>query len=202
MTSAAAAEPALIDSISKIYPSYNYSALTPQSYDRWFNVMTPAGGCFPTLFTTFAFNITSDQISKKGWYNEETPQKWQNLIQNGRQKFAGPLLVINGLSDSVVRPAGVQSAVDDTCTLLKKTRDQTSLEHHTYEGMDHFSAIQASQMKWMGWIKDRLAGEKVYSRGCSVTKHSGITSDFTIETGSPNFFLDWFPAAEFWKYVL
>lgn len=195
------AQGAVIDSISKTYPSYNYSGLTDESYDRWHNVLARVEGCFPVLFKVFQ-DIVPTEISKPNWYNASLVQAWADRVQAGRKPLAGPLLVLNGDDDNVVRPQGVDSAVNDTCSLIQKSGSKTSIEHVTYTAMDHFSVIQASQTKWMGWIKDRLAGKTVNSKGCTSSVTTGMRTDFTVKSSAPNFFLSFFDADENWKYGL
>ncbi|KAM0424428.1 hypothetical protein ACHAPT_010349 [Fusarium lateritium] len=192
---------ALIDSVSKIYPEYNYTALTPKSYDRWHNVLAKVEGCFPLLPLVFG-DLKPEEVAKAGWYKEAIPQKWAKRVEAGRKQFAGPLLVLNGDNDAVVRQEGVKAAVDDTCNLVQKSRLKESLEHVTYHAMDHFPVIQASQLKWMGWIKDRLSGKTVENRGCSSEVVPGFRTEATVQTSMPNFFLSFFEGADTWKYGL
>jgi hypothetical protein len=192
---------AVIDSISKTYPEYNYTGLTPKSYDRWHNVLARVEGCFPILFQVFG-DLTISELAKPKWYNDPLVQEWAERVQAGRKPFAGPLLVLNGDDDHVVRHEGVDAAVKATCDLAKKSKAKDSIEHVTYPGMDHFSVIQASQMKWMGWIKDRLAGENLNNKGCSSTEAPGLRTEFTPKSSAPNFFLSFFGPEESWKYNL
>ncbi|KAM5349831.1 hypothetical protein ACJ41O_006336 [Fusarium nematophilum] len=188
---------AIIDSVSKIYPEYNYTGLTPTSYDRWHNVLAKVEGCFPLLSLVFS-DVNPSNLAQPKWYNEPIPKKWATRVEAGRKAFAGPLLVLSGESDHVVRQEGIEAAVKDTCDLTGKSE---GLEHVTYHEMDHFPVIQASQMKWMGWIKERLAGKKV-RKGCSSEVTPGLRTEHTPQTSSPNFFLSFFGPEEGWKYNL
>ncbi|KAH6876552.1 Alpha/Beta hydrolase protein [Thelonectria olida] len=195
------AQGAVIDSISKTYPKYNYAGLTPKSYDRWHNVLAKVEGCFPILFQVFGDLAVSD-LAKPKWYNDPLVEEWAERVQAGRKPFAGPLLVLNGDEDHVVRHEGVDAAVKATCDLVEGLRAKDSVEHVTYPGMDHFSVIQASQLKWMGWIKDRLAGEKLESKACSSTVTPRLRTDSNPQSSAPNFFLSFFGPEESWKYNL
>lgn len=135
---------------------------------------------------------------KQGWYKDPTAKKWADRVAVGRKAFAGPLLVLNGADDHVVRPGGVEQAVKDTCGFAKNS----SLEHVVFSAMDHFSAIQAGQLKWMGWIKDRLSGKTVGKKGCYSEVVQGLRTDFTVSALGPNFFLSFFGPQESWKYSL
>ncbi|KAF4459769.1 secretory lipase [Fusarium albosuccineum] len=194
-------QPVLIDSVSKIYPEYNYTGLTATSYDRWHNVLAKVKGCFPVLQQVYS-DVQPSEIAKPEWYKEPIPKKWAERVQAGRKQFAGPLLVLSGKSDHVVRQEGIEAAVKDTCNLAGKSGAKQSLEHVTYSEMDHFPVIQASQMKWMGWIKDRLSGKRLETKGCSSEVEPGFRTDHTVQTSTPNFFLSFFNAEESWKYGL
>jgi hypothetical protein len=188
------AQTAVVDSISKLYPGYNYTGLTAIGYDRWHNVLAKVEGCFPVL----ALVTSGLQAVKQEWYKDATAKKWAGRVAVGRKAFAGPLLVLNGADDHVVRPEGIKQAVKDTCGFSK----DSSLEHVVYSAMDHFSAIQAGQLKWMGWIKDRLSGKVVGTKGCSSEVVQGLRTESTVSALGPNFFLSFFGPQEGWKYSL
>ncbi|KAL7767619.1 hypothetical protein ACKLNR_001920 [Fusarium oxysporum f. sp. zingiberi] len=194
------AQSAVIDSISKIYPKYNYTGFTSTGYDRWHNVIAKVKGCFPVL-ALVTMDLAPTDIVKSSWYKDPTAKKWADRVAVGRKTFAGPLLIINGADDHVVRPEGIDAAVKDTCDLAKKTGNKEAVEHATFSGMDHFSAIQASQMKWMDWVKSRLSG-KTLEKGCSEGLVEGLKTNDTVHTLGPNFFLSYFDTAESWKYSL
>ncbi|KAM0352552.1 hypothetical protein ACHAPU_002222 [Fusarium lateritium] len=189
-----AAQSAAVDSISKLYPEYNYTGFTPLGYDRWHNVLAKVEGCFPVL----ALVASSPEVVKKEWYNDPAAKKWAVRVAVGRKTFAGPLLVLNGDVDHIVRPEGMAQAVKDTCRFAKRS----SLEHVVFSDMDHFSAIQAGQLKWMGWIKDRLSGKTTGKKGCSSEVVQGLRTEFTTPAQGPNFFLSFFGPQEGWKYIL
>ncbi|KAF4450317.1 hypothetical protein F53441_6600 [Fusarium austroafricanum] len=193
------AQSAVVDSISKIYPDYNYTGFASTGYDRWHNVLAKVKGCFPVLALVTA-DLKPSDIVKADWYKNPTAKKWADRVAVGRKAFAGPLLVINGQEDHVVRPEGIEGAVKDTCNLVEKSGE--TLEHVTFSAMDHFSAIQASQMKWMDWIKKRLSGEALEKKGCSTKNVQGLRTDFTVSTLGPNFFLSYFAPNDAWKYSL
>ncbi|KAL9568586.1 hypothetical protein ACKAV7_007388 [Fusarium commune] len=175
------AQSAVIDSISKIYPKYNYTGFTSTGYDRWHNVIAKVKGCFPVL-ALVTMDLAPTNIVKSGWYKDPTAKKWADRVAVGRKTFAGPLLVINGADDQSFVP-------------------REAVEHATFSGMDHFSAIQASQMKWMDWVKSRLSG-KTLEKGCSEELVEGLKTNDTVHTLGPNFFLSYFDTAESWKYSL
>ncbi|KAM0561395.1 hypothetical protein ACHAPJ_003276 [Fusarium lateritium] len=191
---------ALVDSVSKLYPEYNYTGLTPTSYDRWHNVLAKVEGCFPVLALVTS-DLKPSELVKPKWYKDPTAQKWSDRVAAGRKDFAGPLLVLSGSDDHIVRHEGIEAAVKDTCNLAEESGRTDSLEHVTFSAMDHFSVIQASQLKWMGWIKDRLAG-KDSKKGCSSEVTQGLRTGFTVPGSAPNFFLSYFGPEVSYKYSL
>lgn len=196
-----AGQPKLIAAVTAAFPAYNYSGLTPVSYDRWFNVLEPLDGCLPT--DTLAFtNVTSDELAVPNWYDAPTVQEFAKLAESGRKQFKGPLLIVSGEADIVVPLDTVEPAVDDTCTMLKQEHWNESLELITYSAMNHFPSIQASQMKWLPWIKDRLTDAPAPKAGCVKRAVNGFRTDDTVQTAYPNFLEGWASAEESWKYGL
>ncbi|KAK3938945.1 Alpha/Beta hydrolase protein [Diplogelasinospora grovesii] len=196
-----AGQPKLIAAVTAVFPSYNYAGLTPVSYDRWFNVLKPLDGCLPT--DTLAFmNVTVDQLARPGWYEAPEVQRFAKLAESGRKKFKGPLLVVAGEADIVVPLDTIEPAVDDTCSMLEQEQWNESLEMVTYSAMDHFPVIQASQMKWLLWVKDRLAGVPVSKAGCAKSVVNGFRTDATLQAVEPNFLEGWASPEENWKYSL
>lgn len=194
-------QPSLIAAVTAVFPAYNYSGMTPLSYDRWVNVLEPLSGCLPTYSLAYS-DVPNDQLANPGWNTDPTVQKYAKLAETGRKKFKGPLLVLAGEVDMIVSHESVQSAVDDTCTMLKKGAWNESLEFVTYQDMNHFPTIQASSMHWLQWVKDRLSGQKVSGTGCAKSVVNGYKTDFTVQSVGPNFLLEGASAADGWQFTL
>lgn len=195
-------QPKMIASITSSYPSYNFSGMTPISYDRWNNVLKPLQGCLPTDNLAFA-DITLDQLVRPGWTNDSAAQQWQKKVSVGGNKFKGPLLVIGGEND--VQPIEfVEQSVKASC----RASGSESLEMFTYQAMSHFPMIQASRMKWMGWIKERIGGvDGDYARGAATEcgKNNfveGFNTNYTLQSVTPNWLTQWVPQQEGWKLAL
>lgn len=194
-------QPNVIAAITAVYPSYNFSGLTPVSYDRWNNVLMPVQGCFPTNNIVFS-DLTPDQLARPGWTKDPTVLSYAKLAETGRKRFKGPLLVLSGESDVVIPETAVRSAVEDTCSMLESQKWDESLELITYGGMNHFPTVQASQTKWLGWIKERLLGEPAPLAGCTTSRVSGLRTEFTPQTPFPNFLQAWADPSDAWQYTL
>lgn len=145
----------IIAAVTAVYPAYNYSGMTPLSYDRWNNVLGALQGCFPTDNLVFS-DVPADQLARPGWQKDPTVLSWGKLAKAGREKFKGPLLVISGEGDVVIPTSTVEAAVDDTCSMLEAQKWDESLELIKYSAVDHFPSIQASQLQWLDWVKDTL----------------------------------------------
>jgi pimeloyl-ACP methyl ester carboxylesterase len=196
-------QPTFIAAITAVYPSYNYSGMTPLSYDRWNNVLKPLQGCLPTNALAFA-SVPIDQLAKLDWTSNNFALEWQDRVAVSGHKFKGPFLVIAGDNDAIPIDM-LERDVDASC---KKSGDQ-NLEMITYQGMNHFPVIQASRMKWMHWIKERIAGSNGNStnRGEGAcggkTLVEGFNTNYTLQPLSPNWLVDWVPTPqEGWKLSL
>ncbi|KAH8890373.1 putative secretory lipase [Thozetella sp. PMI_491] len=194
-------QPKLAAAVTALFPAYNYSGMTPLAYDRWNNVLKPVQGCLPTDSLVFS-DVSIDQLAEPDWLEDPRVQTYANMTQTGRKKFKGPLLVIAGEADIVVPPFTIESAVDDTCDMLKKQKWHESLEMVSYSAMNHFSVIQASEMQWLQWVKDRLSGVRVSGVGCTKKSVHGFRTDFSPMGAAPNFLEGWASPQEAWKYSL
>jgi pimeloyl-ACP methyl ester carboxylesterase len=198
-----ALQPKIIAAITTVYPSYNYSGMTAASYDRWNNVVKPLQGCLPTESLAFATVLPAD-VAKPNWTSDSVVQEWKERVAVGGKEFAGPMLLIAGDNDALPISM-IGEDVDRTCQVNKNQ----SLELIVYEATEHFSVIQASRVKWVGWIKERISGgsSKDASGGDSVCGKSsfvnGFNTNYTIHSVAPNWIVDWAPSpAEMWKYTL
>ena len=194
-------QPKLVDAVTTVFPAYNYSGMSAAAYDRWFNVLKKVQGCLPTDVLTFS-SLPNDQLAREGWTQDPIVQEWANLTDVGSKKFKGPMLVLVGEADEVVNADLVKTTVQDTCAFSQREHQRESIEFIEYSAMDHFPVIQASQEKWMGWIKERLGeGWPVWGGHCSTSRVEGFRT--TKVGSSPNFLLSWVdPLIEGWKYVL
>lgn len=191
----------IVATITAVYPAYNLSGLTPLSYDAWINVVKPLQGCLPTDSLAFAF-VPPDQIVKPQWTNNKFVKEWDAQVSVSGKKFKGPLLVIAGDRD-VIPVDEIQQNVKASCQV---SGDQ-GLEFLTYSDMEHFPIIQASRMKWMGWIKEKISGDadSPLNRHEPCGKSSiiqGFNQNNTIVSVAPNWLVGWIPAQEGWKHAL
>ncbi|KIW12093.1 hypothetical protein PV08_09367 [Exophiala spinifera] len=194
-------QPALVHAVTAVFPSYNDSGMTSLAYDRFHNVLEPLQGCLPTYSQVFA-DVPLDQLTRPGWNNNSSVERYAQLSETGRKQFKGPLLILQGEDDVVVPLFTVESAVNDTCEMLSQQKWGESLELVTYSAMNHFPVMQASEMKWLTWVKDRFAGKQIASTGCVRNSVKGLKTDSTYESLGPNFLELWASPNEAWKLAL
>ncbi|KAK3331349.1 putative secretory lipase [Apodospora peruviana] len=200
--------PKLIAAVTAAYPSYNYSGMTGISYDRWNNVLRKVGGCFPTDILVF-LDVQIKDLAKQNWQKDKIVQLYAERTKVGGRKFKGPLLVVAADADGITSYDTVKTAFKETCAVVKTIGDKgcrgESLEVVTYKGVSHFPLLQASQARWLDWIKARLVGgtEGVAAAGCTNKTVEGVRQEFTLQSTLPNFLETWAdPVTEGWKYVL
>lgn len=190
-------QPVYIAAINAVFPSYNFSGMTPISYDRWQNVLKPLQGCIPTYNLAYA-DVPLDQLANPGWTNNSFVKQWQDQVHVSGRKFKGPLLVIAG-SDDVISLDEISSGADASC----KASGKENLEMYVYSGMKHFPVIQASRLQWMKWIKDKFAGNSKTDRRCGKkTTVPGFNTNYTLQSISPNWLVDWVPPTDGWRLSL
>jgi pimeloyl-ACP methyl ester carboxylesterase len=200
------AQPKLVSAVTATFPAYNDSGMSPLAYGRWHGGIEPVEGCLPTdslLFGDIMSNATAlAQLGRPGWTKDDAVKHWLELAKTGGKKFKGPLLVMAGDTDAIVPLYTVKAAVDETCGGLARERWGESLEMVTYTGMGHFPIIQASQLQWLDWVKDRLSGKKVARSGCTASVAQGSRTEYNPRAQAPNFLVQWASAMEMWKYTL
>ena len=101
------------------------------------------------------------------------------MAESEWNRFKGSLLVLAGEADVVVPMQSVEFPVEETCNMLQQQKWSESLEMATYSGINHFPVIQASQTKWLEWVKDRFSGGVVSGSGCTKVVVEGFRTYYT-----------------------
>ncbi|KAK3368283.1 Alpha/Beta hydrolase protein [Podospora didyma] len=206
----------VISGVTAVYPAYNDSGMTPVTYDRWNNVITPQQACNPAGSLILS-DIPQADLARPTWTKDKPAVDFVNRTVPGGKKFAGPLLVIAGEQDSLVTLQNLQPIYNDTCAFLAQTHSSEVLELVTFPKMNHFPVILASQSLWMEWIKDRLLGSSAPrakkdttsfgSKGpnCSQRSVNGFRTDLVAQGQNaifPNWLVTGVPPSEAWKLLL
>ncbi|KAH8805081.1 putative secretory lipase [Xylogone sp. PMI_703] len=195
-------QPKIIAGITAVYPAYNFSGMTPLSYDRWNNVLKPVQGCLPTDGLVFA-DVDLTELAKPNWTADPIVTQWQDRVAVTGKKFKGPLLVIAGENDLIPIDL-LEQSVDASC----KVSGSESLEMITYSAMEHFPVIQASRMTWMQWIKENVGGSDskgTNKKKCTCGEKSsvqGFNTNYTTQSTSPNWLVDLPSAQDAWELAL
>jgi alpha-beta hydrolase superfamily lysophospholipase len=110
----------------------------------------------PDVLGLEATFLSQDPAQAPGWS--------QHLADNSPQAVSTsvPLLVAQGLADTLVRPAITESFVQARCA------DGASIALHTYAGVGHFEVRTTSAPLVAGWLLDRVHGEPAPT-GCTTT---------------------------------
>ncbi|KAF2155140.1 hypothetical protein K461DRAFT_292024 [Myriangium duriaei CBS 260.36] len=154
-----------IDAVTAVYPSYNESGFTNVSSDLYHSAYAPYQACLPTENILLGA-LSSYQLAKPDWSDASEVVDWQNLMEVGNKRFAGPVVLLSGNnngSDRIIFFDGplldsILSSVDRLCGLMKQEGWEESHGVVGYKGVNHFPIIQASESLWLDWIKQRLNG--------------------------------------------
>lgn len=206
--------PKLIAAVTAVFPAYNFSGLTDLAYERWNEVLKPLGGCFATDTLVFSeFQTTPEKLAKVGWEKDGPVRQFKNLTDLGKRPFKGPLVIYAADVDEIISYETVKGVVGGICGAMKgKGKGQEELEFVTYRGSNHFPIIQASQQKWLAWVKEKLFDEGGHGKrgggsagGCKTDEIvEGFRQEFTFHTFLPNFLDSWVDpdlSTEGWKYI-
>jgi pimeloyl-ACP methyl ester carboxylesterase len=196
-----------IAGITAVYPSFNYTGMTAKGYDRFHNVLAKIQACLAAQTLIFS-DLQPAEWGVPGWTETPFAREFEKRVTLGGKKVAGPFLVIAGGSDTTIPVEGVAATLDDTCTANKGANGMdTNIEMVVYEGQDHFPIIQASQDYWLPWIKDRLQGKALSSKGkaaaaCTKRNVPAFRKDFNQALTTPNWLVTGVTdPKEVWKYT-
>lgn len=207
--------PKLIAAVTAVFPAYNYSGLTDVAYERWNGVLRSIGGCFATDTLVFSeFQTTPQKLARQNWQRDGPVQAFKTLTDlGGKKPFKGPVVIFAADVDEIISYEVVKGAVAETCAAMKGKGKGEELEFVTYRGSNHFPIIQASQQRWLGWVREKLFddSEGVGGRrghgvgGCKTNEVvEGFRQEFTFKTFLPNFLDSWVDpdlSKEGWKYI-
>ena len=96
-------------------------------------------------------------ILQPKWSENEHIQRYHAMIANGGKQIAGPLLIVQGVTDIRFTSDATTKAVNTTAEAFPESQ----LEYVLLPNVSHVAAIQASQRLWMEWIADRFARREV-----------------------------------------
>ena len=120
---------------------------------------------------------------------------FDSLTKTGGKPFTGPLLVMQGLSDTTISPNITTPIVDQTCNMLANgCSNGTQLQYEMFEGVDHNPLMFAGRLTWMNWIEDRFNGKPLQAANtngsCYINTNTPVrpVAAYQKEVGS---YLEW-----------
>lgn len=138
--------------LSQLFPFFKPSDLLTESGLRILELLQDIGGCGDVQTVLLAI----PGAVKDGFTNSTWLHLFADLTTNGGKPVAGPLLLIQGTADVLVKVEATDVGVNDTCTAYPSSE----LEYIVLNGTDHIPTVFASQQIWLDWIGDRFAGRK------------------------------------------
>ena len=100
-----------------------------------------------------AFRKPVDEVIAR---NPSDVEPWPEIMLRstaGQRPTRAPLFVFQGLGDDIVYKAFTDMYVERSCTT------GNTLLYRTYDGIDHYNEVEASEDDIVGWIDGRVAGE-------------------------------------------
>ena len=159
------------------------TALAVDSWSHWFpdadlaTIVHPAARplvadvaseCIET--TAQSLPVIPDVLGLEATFLSQDPADapgWSQLLAANSPHTVStsvPLLVAQGLTDTLVRPAVTESFVQARCS------DGAPIELHTYAGVGHFEVRTTSAPLVAGWLLDRVHGAPAPT-GCTTIAH-------------------------------
>lgn len=191
----------LIKGITAAYPSLNLSGMTELGRDRWVNVQEAVQGCLPTKQVA-SIGAPLAELAYRNWTEYPTVLEFEERTEFGRRPLRGPLLIMSGDLDAIADIDSLKETITATCEILESGGFQESVQFVECIGMNHFPVIQASQGKWLGWVRERFFSSGSANSGCSTEVVEGFRGKEAINTLFPNFLLETAGAGNNWKYSL
>ncbi|KAF7537780.1 hypothetical protein G7054_g3441 [Neopestalotiopsis clavispora] len=121
-------------------------------------------GCLITGEIMFQ-NLTTAEIYKNtSWLTSPQFADWQTRFNGaGPHELAAPMLVVQGLNDTLTYAENTQDDFNRTCSTYTNSTAQLFL----VPGLGHDPAFQAAQGYYIAWISERFAGAELET-GCSI----------------------------------
>lgn len=105
--------------------------------------------------------LSSNDVVRQDWNDSWYADAFARLGDAARKDFQGPLLVIQGSTDTFVPYDLTHAGVKDTWAL----HPDHDLEFLVAAGVSHVPVLFATSHLWLQWIEDRLSGKPLAQRG-------------------------------------
>lgn len=132
-------------------------------------------GCLVVARTLFAPLTVKELFKNLDWLHHPDFLAWDKTYHGGTGPYplAGPMLVVQGLTDPLVYPEHVEAEFNRTCNAFPDT--QATLLR--YPDTDHNVVVQNTQLDYLAWIRDRF-DHKELPKGCHIETVKPITNTF------------------------
>ncbi|KAL8917541.1 MAG: hypothetical protein Q9208_007902 [Pyrenodesmia sp. 3 TL-2023] len=165
------------------------SVLTPAGVER-LRFLSEIEGCNSVareLFRSETVPLVRSDVLENGYVDA-----FQDLVLVGGKEIAGPMLVLQGTSDTLI-PVFITTKY---VNLTSEVYPESAIEYITYEGVEHIPVMYTSQRDWLAWIEDRFAGREVKSGLRTVEKKSALPqTNYQVD-------LNWFLEYQTKRYQL
>lgn len=105
--------------------------------------------------------LLSNETARPDWDQSWYADAFSALGNAGRRDFKGPLLVVQGDTDTYVPYDVTHKTVEDTW----QSYPENDLEFLVAPGVSHIPALFATNHLWLQWIEDRLSGKPLAKTG-------------------------------------
>lgn len=168
----------LLQSVTRIYSDLNFDDYINEPAKALLPMADQA--CLVTGEALFA-NLTVAQIYKNtNWLTSPQFADWQERFNGpGAAKLAAPMLVVQGLKDTITYSNNTEWDFNRTCSAFPNSTAELFLVPE----LGHDPAFQAAQPYYIDWIRQRFAGVDI-AEGCTTRTAVPVNQDFVRgETG-------------------
>lgn len=166
----------MVQSLVEIYPELKIEdILTQRSLD-----LLPLldQGCLLTGDALFHNMSVTDIFKSTAWLKSKQFREWQKKINGaGPHKLAAPMMVVQGLGDTLTYPEECEADFDRTCDAFPDSR----AELYLVPELDHGPSFQAGQPYYMPYIASLFEGRQLKA-GCK--KVTAVPSNDRYSRGS------------------
>lgn len=169
--------------LRSVFPDLQFSDILTDAGIAALKLIQDIQACNPAM-STLLRGITEEDpnrtlVREDGIKNPRV-KAWSDLVTVGGKDFAGPMLVLQGISDTLTTEPVAAALVNKTCA----ASPGRGLHYVKVAGSGHTSVLFAARQIWLDWLDERFFNRKSLS---GKTYHSGkgkCTSE-TVGTNSP-----------------
>ncbi|KAH8763233.1 secretory lipase [Diaporthe sp. PMI_573] len=162
----------LLQSVTRIYSDLNFDDYINEPAKALLPMADTS--CLVTGEALFA-NLTTAQIYKNtSWLTSPQFVDWQERFNGaGAAQLAAPMLVVQGLNDTLTYSNNTEWDFNRTCSAFPKS----TAELYLVPELGHDPAFQAAQPYYIDWIRQRFAGVGI-AEGCTTRTAVPVNQDF------------------------